>query len=107
MTWPAAAGVTARLFAKRIQEPTLIGEVTLKTRSMLKKRSRRPRSAIRSIGLAETPANAISQARLASRRLPVRVAAYPRAEEAPPRPPAKKYHGISGFQTGGLTTLRS
>jgi hypothetical protein len=35
----------------RIQEPTLIGEVTLKTRSMFRNRSGRPRSEIRSTGL--------------------------------------------------------
>ncbi len=40
----------------RIQEPTLIGEVTLKTRSMFRKRSGRPRSEISSAGLTASPA---------------------------------------------------
>jgi len=38
--------------ADRIQEPTLIGEVTLNIRSMFRKRIGRPRSEIRSAGLA-------------------------------------------------------
>src|ERR671923_1374255 len=45
-----AAVVDAPPETKSTHEPTLIGEVTLKTRSMFRKRSGRPRSEIRRIG---------------------------------------------------------
>src|SRR5256885_4515547 len=97
------AGATAMPLATSSQDPTLIGEVTLKTRSMLKNRSGRPRSEISRAGLVEIPAKASAQARRASRRLPDSDARWAGAADAPPRPPLKKYQGISGFQTGSLT----
>ena len=54
---PAAAAGACR-DRRATHEPTLIGEVTLKTRSMLRKRSGRPRSVISSTGLTPTPASA-------------------------------------------------
>ena len=47
---PTAIAVAEPLEA-RIHEPTLIGEVTLNIRSMLRKRVGRPRSEMRSAGL--------------------------------------------------------
>src|SRR5436189_288721 len=49
----------------RIHEPTLIGEVTLNIRSMLRNRSGLPRSEISSRGLATPPIIAAAQARRA------------------------------------------
>ena len=46
----AAAVLDEPLDATRIQLPTLIGEVTLKTRSMFRNRSGRPRSEMSSTG---------------------------------------------------------
>src|SRR5439155_24884661 len=88
--------------AASVHEPTLIGERSLKTRNMLRKRSGRPRSLIRSGGLA---AQASAATRVAAReRLPRPAARATRARVAAPpaTPPAKKYHPISGFHTGSL-----
>ena len=52
----AAAVPDAVPETNRTQLPTLIGEVTLKTRSMFRKRSGRPRSETRSTGLTRSPA---------------------------------------------------
>ena len=76
--------------AVRIHDPMLIGEVTLNIRSMLRKRSGRPRSDTSSAGLAVTLAKATSHARRASGRLPVASAADASTAEAPARPPVKK-----------------
>jgi hypothetical protein len=48
--WSAAAVFPEVLEATRIQLPTLIGEVSLNTRSMFRNRSGRPRSEMRSMG---------------------------------------------------------
>ena len=88
--------------APRIHEPTLIGDVTLKTRNMFKKRSGRPRSETSSAGLTASPAMLMYSAAFASGRLPVARAARPRIDEAPASPPVKRYHGISGCQTGSF-----
>ena len=82
--------------------PTLIGEVGLNTRSMLRKRLGRPRSAIRSGGLTAMPANASSEQLRASARLPLARAASPSRDDPPASPPAKKYQPMKGFQTCGL-----
>src|SRR4051812_20009573 len=100
----AAAGTVRTPPIARSHEPTLIGEVTLKTRSMLRKRSGLPRSEVSRSGLTESAPNAISQERRASSRLPVRAAASANVADAPPRPPVKKEVGVSQVQTGGLTT---
>ena len=67
-----------------------MGEVSLNIRSMLRKRSGRPRSATSSTGLAVTPAKATSHARRASGRLPAAPAADPSAAEAPASPPVNR-----------------
>src|SRR3954454_8571867 len=54
----SAAVVLAPPETPRIQLPTLIGEVTLKTRNMFRKRSGRPRSEISSAGLTTSPRRA-------------------------------------------------
>src|SRR3954449_4917427 len=85
---------TARLvvppLAGSSHEPTLIGEVTLNIRSMLMKRSGRPRSDMRRAGLAPTPASAFSHARRASSGLPRASASRAKVADTPPRPPVKK-----------------
>src|SRR3954469_7460294 len=80
----AAATAVARPLALSSHEPTLIGEVTLKTRSMLTKRDGLPRSEIRSAGLAPTPATALSHARRASASLPGACATSAGIAGAPP-----------------------
>src|SRR3954454_12138951 len=80
----------ARPLALSSHEPTLIGEVTLKTRSMLTKRDGLPSSEIRSAGLAPTPATALSHARRASASLPRASASSASIADAPPTPPVKK-----------------
>ncbi len=86
----SAAGAISVPFAARIHEPTLIGEVILKTRSMFRNRSGRPRSEISSAGLTATPASATPQARFASRSFPIVPAAQASGAEAPAMPPTKK-----------------
>ena len=80
----------APLVAASTHAPTFNGDVTLKTRSMLKKRAGRPRSAISSGGLAARAASDAAQARRSSARLPETCAAAPSAADAPARPPAKR-----------------
>jgi hypothetical protein len=67
-----AASVVLAPLTLRIQEPTLIGDVTLNIRSMLRKRMGRPRSEIRNRGLTAIPPNAPAHARRASTSLPRR-----------------------------------
>src|ERR671922_1662655 len=81
-----AAGATAAPVIVRSQEPTLIGEVTLKTRSMLMNRIGLPRSEVSNTGETEIPASAAIQALRASRRFPARPAAEAGLGEAPPGP---------------------
>ena len=83
-----------------------MGEVTLTMRSMLRKRSGRPRSEISSAGLALTQASATAQARRASLRFPAASATTASGADAPPSPPAKRYHGISQLQIGSFRTGR-
>ena len=98
----AAAVPDAPPETKRIQLPTLIGDVTLKTRSMLRKRSGRPRSEMSSAG--ETTSAAAPRKRLvrASRSLPVTRATPCNTDDAPAMPPVKKYRGTSGVHVGSL-----
>src|SRR3954454_22607915 len=102
----AAARAVAGLDKLRFHEPRLMGEVTLNSRSMLKKREGRPRSEISSAGLTPRPANASVQADFASFSLPVSSAPRPSPAEAPASPPVKKYMGISQLHTGLATTGR-
>ena len=78
----------------------------MKTRSMLRKRSGRPRSAISRIGLTVSAAEATWMLRCASCWWPENRATRLSTDEAPPRPPVKKYSGISVFQTGSWITGR-
>src|SRR3954454_22583865 len=66
----AAATAVASPLAVSSHEPTLIGDVTLKTRSMFKNRDDLPRSEMSSGGLAPKPASALSHARRASASFP-------------------------------------
>src|SRR3954466_5344333 len=86
----AAAIAVVSPLALRIHEPTLIGEVTLNSRSMLRNRDDLPRSEISRSGLVPTPASAHAQARRASSSLPRRPATSASPADAPPRPPVKK-----------------
>jgi hypothetical protein len=86
----------------RIHVPMLIGEVGLNTRSMFRKRSGRPRSAISSAGLTATAPVAISHARRASASLPATSAATASGADAPARPPLNRYQGISHVHVGSL-----
>ena len=90
--------------AASTHEPTLMGEVSLTMRSMFMKRAGRPRSEMSSAGLASTAAPAVAHARRASSSQPRSSASWASPAEAPARPPVKKYHGISGVQTGSLIT---
>src|SRR5690348_9020807 len=92
----AASAVVAAPEPARIHEPTLIGEVTLKTRNMFRKRSGRPRSLTSSTGLTTSAASPIHIDVFASRSLRAARAVRLRIDEAPASPPVKKYHGISG-----------
>lgn len=74
----------------KIHEPTLIGEVTLKTRSMYRNRIGFPRSLISSGGLTAAPASATSAARWASTWLPLPWAKKASGAAAPATPPVKK-----------------
>ncbi len=85
----AAAAVVAPL-ALSTHEPTLIGEVTLNIRSMLRKRAGLPRSEMRRTGLTLTPASATPQLRRASVSLPRTPARKANPAAAPPIPPVKK-----------------
>ena len=58
----AAATPVAALNALRIQEPRLIGDVSLIVRSMLTNRSGLPRSATRAAALSVTATSALSRA---------------------------------------------
>ena len=83
-----------------------IGDVGRTTRSMLAKRSGRPRSAISSAGLASAPPAATRRAARASPGRPDRRPAAASTDDAPARPPVKRYQGTSFFHTGGLSTGR-
>ena len=102
----AAAVLVAPLETKRIQLPTLIGEVTLNTRSMLRKRSGLPRSEISRIGETISAAAPTYSADFARRSFPLSFASRCMTLEPPARPPVKRYVGISGFHTGSLTIGR-
>src|SRR5262245_55076189 len=94
----------AALVYARIQLPTLMGDVTLNTRSMLRSRSGRPRSDMSKSGLTAFATDAIWMLRWASSSLPETRATRLNTDDAPPSPPVKKYHGISRCQTGSLIT---
>src|SRR5206468_2348023 len=104
-SWAVATAAVVPV-AARIHDPTLIGDVTLNTRSMLKNRAGTPRSRISKIGLPVPAARQMRPALRASLRLPVTSAVQASIADAPVRPPKKKYQGTSGFQTGALMTGR-
>jgi hypothetical protein len=93
--------------ATSVHTPTDIGLWTLKTRSMLRKRSGRPRSEISSGGDATALAAAIHRAcRTRSGSPPRRCATAAITAAAPDAPPTKKYAGTSQVQTGGFKAGR-
>ena len=73
---------------------------------MFRNRSGRPRSEISSTGLTTSAAAATYSDRRASGSFPRSRATRLNTDDAPARPPVKKYHGISGCQTGSLITGR-
>ena len=84
------AAAVAMPLSVRIHEPTLIGEVTLNIRSMLRNRAGFPRSEVKSAGLSVTPTNALAQARRARTSLPRNPDRNARPALAPAIPPVKK-----------------
>jgi len=102
----AVAPLMAAPNAERIQDPTLIGEVTLKTRSMFRNRCGTPRSAISSTGATSTPANAARRWTLARPSSPRKRAQAHCTAAAPAMPPTQKYVGMYHFHTCALTTGR-
>lgn len=85
----APAAPLAVAVAASSQLPTLMGEVTLKTRSMFRNRSGRPRSETRSAGETVSAPSPTSRLVRASLSFPAARAASESAADAPPRPPAK------------------
>src|SRR5436190_7900623 len=80
--------------AVSVHEPTDIALCGLKTRSMLRKRSGRPRSAVSRAAESGPPAAAIQRASRASVVLPpVHSATAAITADAPAAPPTKKYVG--------------
>jgi hypothetical protein len=73
-----------------IQDPTLMGEVTLKTRNMLRARSGRPRSETRSAGDTTSAAAPTYSDVFARRSLPATRASPWSTLDAPARPPKKR-----------------
>ena len=99
-----AAAAAAFENATSVQAPTDIGLCSLKTRSMLRKRSGRPRSPINSAGEATPPTAAIHRASRTRRAIPARSrAADAMTAAAPAAPPTKRYEGISHVQTGAFS----
>ena len=86
----------------RHHAPIDIGERGLKIRSMLKKRSGRPRSRISSGAPGITAPSASLRATAADLWSPATSHASPISDEPPAIPPSQKYSGTSQVQTGGL-----
>src|SRR5271157_4469989 len=89
------------------QEPTLIGELGLKTRSMFANRPGRPRSWMSATADRLIAPRAPTLATLASSRYPDSWEPAASTDEAPARPPRNRYPGTSGTRhTGSLITGR-
>jgi hypothetical protein len=73
---------------------------------MFRNRVGTPRSATSRAGLTRAATPAVRRAERANSGRPAISAASANIDDAPATPPAKKYHGNSGFQTGGLTIGR-
>ena len=86
----AAATVAAPPNADSSQEPTLIGEVTLATRSMFRKRSGRPRSATSAAPDSPIAPTAHTFDARASSLRPVACANPASTDEAPASPPKNR-----------------
>src|SRR5947208_2960307 len=95
---PAAPSTVAALCHR--PATLFIGDGGRTTRSMLTNRAGRPRSEINRPGLASAPATATRRLSRARCGRPDRAAAAPRTDDAPARPPVKRYQGISGLHTG-------
>src|SRR3954465_10943602 len=91
----AAAIPASGAYPDSTHEPTLIGEVGLNTRSMLKNRSGRPRSCTRAIRDREMAENAVSLPACSSWGRLLAWAPAASTDEAPARPPRKRYPAIS------------
>ena len=99
-----SAAVAKALKESSVQTPIDMAERHLKTRSMLKKRAGRPRSAISNAGEMTAPVNATaSAARTKATGWPVIRPASASKPLIPAVPPTKKYRPICHVQTGGLT----
>ena len=81
------AALASPEWAASSQEPMLIGEVGLATRSMCRNRSGRPSSAMRNPVPPMAAAAAVTRPARASPRRPVAAAAAPMTADAPDRPP--------------------
>lgn len=86
----AAATIVSGAYPASIQEPMLIGDVGLMTRSMLTNRSGRPRSCTSAAKDTPTAVVAVALATRASVRRPVRCAPAASADDAPAKPPKKR-----------------
>ena len=107
MATSAAPAITAPgPYAVRIQVPTDIGEVGLKTRSMLRNRSGRPRSATSASRLTVMAPVAPIRAPRARAGRPDRSAPAPSNDEPPAMPPMNRYSGMAASQGAALTTGR-
>jgi hypothetical protein len=105
VTADSAASVTAGAYAVSSHEPTLIGEVGLKTRSMLTKRSGRPRSWTSSTAASVTPPAAPILPTRASAGRSVKCAPAASTDELPASPPTNRYPAMSlAFHRGALRT---
>src|SRR5262245_17483581 len=100
----AKADPTKQLNSTRVHTPTDMAERHLNTRSMLRKRAGRPRSAIRRHGEITAPANPTPSAALVkSSDRPVSRPTSASTALMPDAPPVKKYKPICHVHTGGLT----
>src|ERR1700760_3256405 len=107
VTSDTAAAPATGPYPASSQEPTLIGELGLKTRSMLVKRAGRPRSWTRAAADRLIAPSAVSLATRATSRWPDTCALAASTEEAPARPPKHRYPATSGAcHTGSLITGR-
>ncbi len=107
VTAEAAAAPAAGPYAASSQEPTLIGEVGLTTRSMFANRPGLPRSLTSAAVDRETPAREEIFIAVAVVVRPVAWAPAASTDPAPARPPRKKYPAMSrARQAGALMTGR-
>ena len=100
----AAAAEAHALKALRTHEPRLIGEVSLMTRSMFRKRSGLPRSRTKATAPRLTAARAPSRQLRHSVGRPVSCPPAASTAQPPATPPRKRYAATSQPHGAGLTT---